>query len=102
DVGGALGEKRTYPLTHDVLAQVQSLSGADFLLASPQGARLDGTLGDDPIDLPPADAVSDDWRTLRLGPPIAVKGTTYLCSALRLPREPNRGDVLYIFYPEAL
>ena len=69
DVGGALGEERTYPLTHPVLAQVQQLSGADFLLESPDGARLDGTLGDGPVAQPPADAVSDDWRDSRLGRP---------------------------------
>ncbi len=102
DVGGALGEERTYPLTHPVLAQVQQLSGADFLLESPDGARLDGTLGDGPVAQPPADAVSDDWRDLRLGPPVEVGGRMYLCSGLRLRHEPNRGDILYIFYPEAL
>src|SRR5947209_7212381 len=52
-VGGALGEERTYPLTNKVLAQVQRLSGAHFLLVSPDGERLDGTLGDGPVSLPP-------------------------------------------------
>ena len=100
DVGRTLGEERTYPLTYAVLAQVHELSGADFLLVSPDGERL-GTLGDDPVRLPPGEAAADDWRALRLGPPIKVNGVTYLCSGLRLPREPNRGDILYIFYPEA-
>jgi signal transduction histidine kinase len=100
DVGRTLGEERHYPLTSAVLAQVHDLSGADFLLLSPDGERL-GTLGADPVQ-PPSEAVCDDWRELRLGPPLDVNGRRYLCSGLRLLREPNRGDVLYIFYPEAL
>ena len=101
DVGRTLGEERTYPLTYAVLAQVKQLSGADFLLVSTEGGRL-GTLGDDPVQLPPGETVCDDWRALRLGPPIDDNGTTYRCSGLRMQREPNRGDVLYIFYPEVL
>ena len=100
DVGRTLGEERTYPLTYAVLSQLHDLSGANFLLLSPDGERL-GTLGDDPVRPPPGEAVADDWRALRLGPPVTITGVTYLCSGLRLQREPNRGDVLYIFYPEA-
>ncbi len=103
DLGRTLGEERSYPLTQAVLSQVHDLSGADFLLVSPEGERL-STLGDEaaPPPPPPGETVSDDWRTLRLGPPIRVNGRTYLCSGLRMPREPNRGDILYIFYPESL
>ena len=101
DLGRTLGEERTYPLTYAVLSQVHELSGADFLLVSPEGERL-STLGDEAVPPPPGETVSDDWRTLRLGPPIRVNRRTYLCSGLRMQREPNRGDILYIFYPESL
>ena len=50
----------------------------------------------------PAEAVSDDWHTLRLGPPVRVDGRTYLCSGIRLVRGDNAGDTLYILYPESL
>src|ERR1700676_4109471 len=54
DVGRTLGEERHYPLTYAVLAQVRDLSGADFLLVSPEGERL-GTLGDNPVQPPPGE-----------------------------------------------
>ena len=101
DLGRTLGEERTYPLTQAVLSQVRDLSGADFLLVAPEGERL-STLGDEAVPPPSGETVSDDWRTLRLGPPIRVNGRTYLCSGLLMQREPNRGDILYIFYPESL
>jgi signal transduction histidine kinase len=59
------------------------------------------TLEADPERLP-ADEVGEDWRTLRLGPPIRAGGETYLCSGVRLLRDPNAGDTLYILYPESL
>jgi signal transduction histidine kinase len=46
--------------------------------------------------------VFDDWRQLRIGPPLVVEGRTYLCSGLRLHGEANAGDTLFILYPEAL
>jgi len=52
--------------------------------------------------LPPAEQVSEDWRTLRLGPPLHAGADAYLCSGIRLHRGENSGDLLYIFYPENL
>src|SRR5579884_2961712 len=56
-----------FPLQDTVLNQMKGLTGAEYLLVGSTGERL-GTLGDVPIDLPPAEAVVDDWQTLRLGP----------------------------------
>jgi signal transduction histidine kinase len=102
-VGGHLSEQRTYPLTKHILDQMKRLSGADFLLVSPAGKRLT-TLETDPAALP-ADAVYEDWRQLRLGPPITAGDQKYFCSGLRVLRDPNSDDAqdtLYILYPETL
>jgi signal transduction histidine kinase len=103
DVGRQISEERSYPLTEDVLRKMRRLTGAHYLLVPREGERIT-TLNDAPA-APPAEAVCDDWRDLRLGPPVRVGGQTYLCSGLRLPDRPgaqNRGDILYIFYPETL
>jgi signal transduction histidine kinase len=91
-----------FPLQANVLRQMKGLTGAEYLLVRGTGER-DGTLGDTPVALPPAEAVVDDWQTLHLGPPVTVAGQTYLCSGLRLRQQSdNRVATLYILYPEAL
>ncbi len=83
-----------------VLLWVKQLSGADYLLVKENGKRI-STLEAEPERLP-QENVSDDWRTLRLGPPIRAGDNTYLCSGIRLFRGEHPGDLLYIFYPERL
>ncbi len=101
DVASIISEGR-FPLAqHHVLLWVKQLSGADYLLVQQNGKRL-STLGIEPEHLPPAEEVSDDWRALRLGPPLRAGNDTYLCSGIRLHRGENAGDILYIFYPERL
>jgi signal transduction histidine kinase len=91
-----------FPLHPGVLKQMKGLTGAEYLLVRSGGERI-GTLPDTDIDLPPAEAVVDDWQTLRLGPPVTVDGRTYLCSGVRLLLHPDsRPATLYILYPEAL
>jgi signal transduction histidine kinase len=84
-----------------ILLWVKQLSGADYLLARRSGQHI-STLDVEPERLLPAEEVGDDWRALRLGPPIRSGGQTYLCSGIRLGRGENAGDILYIFYPESL
>jgi signal transduction histidine kinase len=96
-----LSEDPGFPLTLDVLHKMKPLSGADFLLVRADAAPLT-SLAEAPAELPPEADVADDWRTLRLGPPLRVHGTTYLCSGIRLWHGPNAGDTLYILYPESL
>jgi signal transduction histidine kinase len=92
----------TFPLQSNVLRQMKGLTGAEYLLLPSMGEPT-GTLPDLAIDLPPAEAVVDDWRTLRLGPPVDVDGRTYLCSGVRLRQSSdNSVATLYILYPEAL
>ena len=57
----------------------------------------------DLVQLPPGEAVVENWQTLQLGPRLTVGGQTYFCSGLRLlqPRA-DAGATLYILYPEAL
>lgn len=98
DVAQLLSEGQ-FPLTQKILLWVKQLSGADFLLVKQDGKRI-RTLEHEPERLP-AEEVSDDWRTLRLGPPIRAGDETFLCSGIRLRGE-NAGDVLYILYPESL
>jgi signal transduction histidine kinase len=89
-----------YPLglSAPVLRQMKNLTGADYLLVTPE-ERL-ATF--DALDVtPPAESVTDDWHTLRLGPPLIVQGKVFLSGGVRLQRG-NTGKVLYILYPEAL
>lgn len=84
-----------------VLLWVKQLSGADYLLVQQKGGRI-STLEVEPERLPPMEEVSDDWRTLRLGPPLRAGDGAVLCSGIRLHRGDNSGDILYILYPETL
>ncbi len=88
-----------FPLTQNVLDQAKGLSEAEYLLVSGDGRRL-STLANVDIALPPPER---DWRSLHLGPKIAVGGRDYLCSGVELPSStgPGRG-VLYILYPDSL
>ncbi len=101
DVGQLLSEGK-FPLaqTH-ILLWVKQLSGADFLLVEQNGKRI-STLEVEPESLPSAEEVSDDWRTLQLGPPVRAGARTYLCSGIQLLRGDNSGNTLYILYPESL
>jgi signal transduction histidine kinase len=99
DVAQIVGEGK-FPLAQNyILLWVKQLSGADYLLVKQDGKRI-STLESEPERLP-AEEVSDDWRTLQLGPPLRAGEETYLCSGIRL-RGQNAGDVLYILYPESL
>jgi signal transduction histidine kinase len=104
DVAQIVGEG-TFPLAplerNHVLLWIKQLSGADYLLVKQDGKRI-STLGVEPERLPPAEEVGDDWRTLRLGPPIRAGNEMYLCSGIHLRRGESAGDVLYILYPESL
>ncbi|HEY7330269.1 MAG TPA: HAMP domain-containing sensor histidine kinase [Gemmataceae bacterium] len=101
DVAHIVSEGKFSLAQQHVLLWVKQLSGADYLLVQHNGGRI-STLEVEPERLPPADEVSDDWRTLHLGPPLRAGDNTYLCSGIRLHRGDNFGDILYIFYPESL
>jgi signal transduction histidine kinase len=90
------------PLSQNhILLWVKQLSGADYLLVKQDGKPI-STLDVEPEHLPSQEEVSEDWRTLRLGPPIRAGTESYLCSGIRLLRGDNAGDILYILYPESL
>jgi signal transduction histidine kinase len=93
--------ERSFGLRESILQQVKQLSGADYVLV-PAAGKAVSTLGSTPVHLPPADTLTDNWRELRLGPPTRAGAETYLCSGIRLTRDPNAGDALYILYPESL
>jgi signal transduction histidine kinase len=101
DVAHIVSEGKIPLAQSHVLLWIKYLSGADYLLIQQNGKRM-STLASDPERLPPAEEVSDDWRTLQLGPPLRAGSNTYLCSGLRLHRGADFGDVLYILYPEKL
>jgi signal transduction histidine kinase len=96
-----LVEKAWFPLTDEILRDLKPLSGADYLLERPGRARRT-SLNVDPDFVQPEVPVADDWRALRLGPPIRVHERTYLCSGIRLRRGQDAGGVLYILFPESL
>jgi signal transduction histidine kinase len=104
NVGELLSEGK-FPLAplarNHVLLWVKQLSGADYLLVERDGKRI-STLAAEPERLPVSEDVGDDWRALRLGPPVRAGEQTYLCSGIRLTRGDNAGDTLYILYPESL
>jgi signal transduction histidine kinase len=101
NVARFLVDKAWFPLTREVLSDLEPLSGADYLLDRP-GLPRRTSLPIDPdqvrLDVP----VADDWQALRLGPPVRVAGRTYLCSGIRLRRGQDAGGILYILYPESL
>jgi signal transduction histidine kinase len=100
NVALTLGDSR-FPLERSVLDKMKGLSGADYLLIARDGSRTTTLPGDSP-ELPPAEAVVEDARTLRLGPRVRAAGQNYLGSGLRLGRRGDRfdGATLYILYPE--
>jgi signal transduction histidine kinase len=100
DVARFLSDKTWFQLKRPILDQVKDLSGADYLLVDKGGGRT-ATFPDEGLAVT-AGAVWDKWQEVRLGPPITVAGTTYLCSGIRVAKGPNAGDVVYIFYPENL
>ncbi len=93
-----LTERSNYPLKENVLQQMKGLSEADYLLVPKEGPPRT-TLAQVPAELPPADTVSEDWHTLRLGPLLTVDGRSYLCGGIRL-RPPRGGETLYFLYPQ--
>lgn len=99
DVARTLSESPQFPLVANVLEQMKKLSGADYIVTGEHGHAT--TLASGPRELPPAEAVVDDWQTLRLGPRVLIAGEAYLGSGVRL-RPPREGDTLYILYPEKL
>jgi signal transduction histidine kinase len=92
-----------FPLHKTVLDRMKLLSGADFLLITPDGGRT-ATLPAETRELPPAEEVVEHWETLRLGPRVVVGERAYLGSGVRLPRRADipDGATLYILYPEEL
>lgn len=106
--GVAKAQSRTpFPLNKLILELMKDLTGADFYLfdvrhivggeGSESPSTLPATVFAD-LQLPPAEAVVDDWQKLRLGPPVTVAGKRYLCSGVTL----RSGGTLYILYPERL
>lgn len=98
-VAQTLSESPQFPLVGTVLEQMKKLSGADYVFVG-VGQRV-STLTADPSELPAVETIVDDWRTLRLGPPVTVAGERYRGSGVRL-RPPRAGETLYILYPESL
>jgi signal transduction histidine kinase len=96
-----LDEEESFPLNEVVLRKLRPLSGAEYLLKMHNGDTF-MSLETPPGESVPAGPVAEDWQSLHLGPPVVVHGQTYLCSGLRLHRWQNRGDILYILYPESL
>ena len=92
-----------FPLHKTVLERMKLLSGADFLLITPDGVRT-ATLPAESLALPPAAEVVEDWSTLRLGPRVVAGERAYLGSGVRLPPRADipDGATLYILYPEEL
>jgi signal transduction histidine kinase len=90
-----------YPLTPNVLEQMKSLSGAEFLLIQPDGSRV-STFSAGPVDVPSEESLVDSVDA-GIGPVVRAAGVEYRCRRLALKRpNENAGAVVYIFYPESL
>lgn len=104
-VARTLTEPPTFQLSPRVLEQMKGLSGAEFLRVGPNTVpvttfprNIDVT---PPADVPTMTPAAGEEHTL--GPPVTVGGQEYRCLRLLLREtHPNRGDSLYIFYPESL
>src|SRR5262245_43596946 len=82
-------KETTYPLYNQtVLKMMRGLSGAEYLLVPTNGKPI-ATFGDADIELPPTDAVVEDWEALHPGPRVTVEGEAYLCSGLLLRLYPS-------------
>lgn len=96
-----LTEESRFPLTIEVLRQLRSLSGAEFLLIPSAGQRRT-SLQVDPGELGLTESVASDWHSLQLSTPVRIQGQTYLAGGVELRRGPHAGGVLYLLYPESL
>lgn len=98
-------------LNRGILERMKKLTDAEFHLVDVREVvpsdsdRAPSTLLPQAIadlELPPAEAVVDDWKTLRLGPTVKVANERYLGSGVQLRRGGIDEGTLYIFYPERL
>jgi signal transduction histidine kinase len=90
-----------FSLNANILDQMKSLSGAEFLLIHPDGSRL-STFPTTRVDVS-TDQTFDGVGENELGPAVSVNGSEYRCRRLVLPpRSPDAGAAVYIFYPESL
>jgi signal transduction histidine kinase len=90
-----------YPLTPNVLEQIKSLSGAEYVVVPPEGPGLT-TLAAADNSAVAAIAIVDSPQELRLGPPWRLGDEDYLVTGVRL-RSPvgQPASTLYILYPES-
>jgi signal transduction histidine kinase len=91
------------PFPHDnqtILKLMRDLSGAEYLVDDPRLGII-STLDPAP-KLPDLPEPTAGWENLRLGPPVAVAGKTYLCNGVRVQRPSGLTFTLYIFYPESV
>jgi signal transduction histidine kinase len=102
--------RERWQLTRTVLHLTKELSGAEYLLVSPTGTLKETTLDAETHEQVDAeirnrldlDNVTDDPDRLTLETPVTVAGRRFLGGGLRFTEKPNRGDILYILYPESL
>jgi signal transduction histidine kinase len=95
-------ESSNFPLTAGVLAQMQGLSSAEFVVTDPQGRVTLATAAvSSPVALPPPASSS---RELRLGEAIEAGGVRYLHAAVPSPGRSARDApyVLHVLFPEEL
>jgi signal transduction histidine kinase len=99
-IARSLGEGN-FPLTPNVLQQVKSLSGAEYLVVPPEGSGL-STLPAATTALDLGAEVADSPQDIRLGPARLVGHEAFLVTGVRL-RSPldQPPATLYILYPES-
>jgi signal transduction histidine kinase len=88
-----------YPLTSATLEQVKQLSGADYLLITPQSRLTTFPVHVAPVTIPS----ETDFKGVEgesLGPVVKVGNATYRCRRVLLKKHPDGSGVLYIYYPE--
>jgi signal transduction histidine kinase len=106
-VGHLLSASPGLRLNRRMLEQMKLITDAEFHLVGERDSAASDSenapstlppLAVANLELPPTEAVVDDWQTLRLGPPVQVAGRRYLASGVQL----RSGGTLYVFYPEQL
>ncbi len=94
-------ENASFPLSDQVLRQMKNLSGGEFILEEPSGARR-GTLDG---DIQPVSDSAASWFTIARpwGDRVVVQGRRYLRRSVVLtPPSPQARARLSILYPESL
>ena len=98
---GAMLETAAYPITGSVLRQMKQLSGADYVLLSPEGNLIETTLALPRPTGAPDEIIPEDLRTAGTLAEIEISGVAYRGLWVDAGRVSATGQRVLILYPDA-